>query len=158
MNTFITPTWVTTDVAMNWKNEIRLIREVSRTYGDDWKNKPEGAQIGYTTQVRLVDRPLVVEGQQLQQQAQQAQQEMELRRQTIDITRQKLGQAGLEAVAKKYENNLKMLADSIDNAPDSGRATAILQSLEKLSPILLSTGRRSFTPFSSAFFIMSRAY
>lgn len=69
--------------------------------------------------------------QQLRLQQQQQQQEMELRRQTLEITRQKLGQAGLEAVAKKYENNLKMLADSIDNAPDSGRATAILQSLEK---------------------------
>ncbi len=69
--------------------------------------------------------------QQLRLQQQQQQQEMELRRQTLDITRQQLGQAGLEAVAKKYENNLKMLADSIDSAPDSGRAAAILQSLEK---------------------------
>ena len=69
MNTFITPTWVTTDVAMNWKNDIRLIAQVSRTYGDDWKNKPEGAQIGYTVQQRIQQRWQVTEGQALQQQA-----------------------------------------------------------------------------------------
>ena len=69
MNTFITPTWVTTDVAMNWKNDIRLIAQVSRTYGDDWKNKPEGAQIGYTVQQRIQQRWTVSEGQALQQQA-----------------------------------------------------------------------------------------
>lgn len=69
MNTFITPTWVTTDVAMNWKNDIRLIGCVERTYGDDWKNKPEGAQIGYTVQQRIQQRWVVNEGQALQQQA-----------------------------------------------------------------------------------------
>ena len=69
--------------------------------------------------------------QQLRQQQQAQQQEMELRRQTLDITRQQLGQAGLEATTRKYENNLKALTDAIDSAPDSGRASAILQSLEK---------------------------
>ncbi len=68
-NTFITPSWVTTDVAMNWKNDIRLIACVQRTYGDDWKNKPEGAQIGYTVQQRIQQRWQVTEGQALQQQA-----------------------------------------------------------------------------------------
>jgi hypothetical protein len=69
MNTFITPNWVTKDVAMNWKNNIRLLGRVDRTYGDDWKNKPEGAQIGYTVQQRIQQRWVVTEGQQLQQQA-----------------------------------------------------------------------------------------
>lgn len=69
MNTFITPNWVTTDVAMNWKNDIRLIANVKRTYGNDWKNKPEGAQIGYTVQQRIQQRWQVTEGQALQQQA-----------------------------------------------------------------------------------------
>lgn len=69
--------------------------------------------------------------QQLEQQAQQAQQEMELRRQTIEISRKELGMKGLEQISKKYEANLNMLVDAIDKAPDSGRANAILQSLEK---------------------------
>ena len=68
--------------------------------------------------------------QQLRQQQQQQQQEMELRRQTIDITRRQLGQQGLEDATRKYENNLKMLSDAVEKAPDSGRASAILQSLE----------------------------
>lgn len=69
MNTFISPNWVTKDTAMNWKNQIRLLGQVDRTYGDDWKNKPEGAQIGYTVQQRIQQRWVVSEGQQLQQQA-----------------------------------------------------------------------------------------
>lgn len=69
--------------------------------------------------------------QQMEQQAQQAQQEMELRRQTIEISRKELGMKGLEQISKKYEANLNMLVDAIDKAPDSGRATAILQSLQK---------------------------
>src|SRR3990167_2726113 len=69
--------------------------------------------------------------QQMEQQAQQAQQEMELRRQTIEISRKELGMKGLEQISKKYEANLNMLVDAIDKAPDSGRATAILQSLDK---------------------------
>ena len=68
--------------------------------------------------------------QQLRQQQQQQQQEMELRRQTIDITRRQLGQQGLADATRKYENNLKMFSDAVEKAPDSGRASAILQSLE----------------------------
>ena len=69
--------------------------------------------------------------QQLRQQQQAQQQDAELRRQTLEITRQQLGQKGLEETNRKYEANLKSLSDAIDNAPDSGRAGAILQSLEK---------------------------
>ena len=68
-NTFITPNWVSTDVAMNWKNAIRLIGQFDRGYGDEWQNKPEGAQVGYTVQQRIQQRWVVTEGQALQQQA-----------------------------------------------------------------------------------------
>jgi hypothetical protein len=45
-NTFITPNWVSTDVAMFWDDNIKLLNLASMTYGDEWKNKPDGAQIG----------------------------------------------------------------------------------------------------------------
>jgi hypothetical protein len=69
MNSFITPNWVSTDVAMNWDTQIRLIRQFDRGYGDEWQNKPEGAQIGYTVQQRIQQRWTVTEGQALQQQS-----------------------------------------------------------------------------------------
>lgn len=68
-NTFITPNWVTTDTAMNWMNAIKFVGRMSREYGADWKDKPDGAQIGSTVQVRLPQRWEVKEGQALQQQA-----------------------------------------------------------------------------------------
>lgn len=74
---------------------------------------------------------LRMQREQMQRQAEQQQRENDLREQTLEITRQQLGQKGLEEEARKYEANLKMLTDAIDNAPDSGRAAAILQSLEK---------------------------
>ena len=68
-NTVITPTWVTKDVAVNWKNNIKLVGQFDRSWDDSWKNKPEGAQIGYTVQARIQQRWTVSEGQALQQQA-----------------------------------------------------------------------------------------
>lgn len=68
MNTFITPNWVSTDVAMFWDNNIKLLRLADMTYGDEWKNKPDGAQIGYTVQQRIPQRFRVKRGQALQQQ------------------------------------------------------------------------------------------
>lgn len=67
-NTFISPNWVTTDVAMFWDNNIKLLRLASMTYGSDWKDKPDGAQIGYTVQQRIPQRFRVKRGQALQQQ------------------------------------------------------------------------------------------
>ena len=67
--TFITPNWVSTDVAVNWKNSVRLIGQFDRGYGAEWQDKPEGAQIGYTVQQRIQQRWQVTEGQALQQQA-----------------------------------------------------------------------------------------
>lgn len=68
-NTFITPNWVSTDVAMNWLNNIKLVAGFDRTWEGMWKDKPEGAQIGYTAQVRIQQRFRVKRGQALQQQA-----------------------------------------------------------------------------------------
>ena len=68
-NTFITPTWVTKDVAMNFKNNLKLIGQFDRTWEkQNWGNKPEGAQIGDTVQVRIQQRWQVFEGQGLVQQ------------------------------------------------------------------------------------------
>lgn len=66
MNTFITPNWVSTDTAMNWNNEIRLINNFDRGYGKEWQDKPEGAEIGYTVQQRIAQRWQVTEGQAIQ--------------------------------------------------------------------------------------------
>jgi hypothetical protein len=69
MNTFITPNWVTKDVAKFWKNSIKLVGNFDRSWDDSFRNKPEGAQIGYTVQARIPQRFTVTEGQALQQQA-----------------------------------------------------------------------------------------
>ena len=68
-NTFITPNWVSTDVAMFWDNNITALKLADRTYGSEWKDKPDGAQIGYTVQQRIPQRFRVKRGQALQQQA-----------------------------------------------------------------------------------------
>lgn len=68
MNTFITPNWVSTDVAMYWDNNIKALRLSDMTYGSEWKDKPDGAQIGYTVQQRIPQRFRVKRGQALQQQ------------------------------------------------------------------------------------------
>ena len=68
MNTVITPNWVSTDVAMFWDNNIKALKLAENTYGDEWKNKPDGAQIGYTVQQRIPQRFRVKRGQALQQQ------------------------------------------------------------------------------------------
>lgn len=69
MNTFITPNWVSTDVAMFWMNNVKLVAMFDRTWEGMWRDKPDGAQIGYTAQVRIPQRFRVKRGQALQQQA-----------------------------------------------------------------------------------------
>jgi hypothetical protein len=69
-NTLITPTWVTKDTAVNFKNNLKLIGRFDRTWEkQNWGNKPEGAQIGDTVQVRIQQRWQVNEGQALVQQS-----------------------------------------------------------------------------------------
>ncbi len=67
-DTFISPNWVTRDVAMFWQNNIKALNLASQTYGSDWKDKPDGAQIGYTVQQLIPQRFRVKRGQALQQQ------------------------------------------------------------------------------------------
>lgn len=69
MNTVITPSWVSTDTALGFKNNIRFIGQFDRQWESMWRNKPDGAQIGFTAQVRIEQRWQVFEGQALQQQA-----------------------------------------------------------------------------------------
>ena len=55
---------------MNFKNNLKLIGQFDRTWEkQNWGNKPEGAQIGDTVQVRIQQRWQVFEGQGLVQQA-----------------------------------------------------------------------------------------
>ncbi len=68
MNSFISPTWVTKDTAVNFKNSLKFLAQFDRTWDSSWENKPQGAQIGYTTQVRIQQRWVVNEGQALVQQ------------------------------------------------------------------------------------------
>lgn len=67
-DTFITPNWVSTDVAMFWSNNIKGLNLASMTYGSEWKDKPDGAQLGHTVQQRIPQRFRVKRGQALQQQ------------------------------------------------------------------------------------------
>lgn len=69
MNTIITPNWVTTDTATGFLDSTKLIGRFDRQWDDSFVNKPEGAQIGNTVQVRIEQRWLATEGQALQQQA-----------------------------------------------------------------------------------------
>lgn len=66
MNTVITPSWVSTDTALGFKNSVRLIGSFDRQWEKMWRNLPDGAKIGYTAQVRLEQRDQVAEGQALQ--------------------------------------------------------------------------------------------
>jgi hypothetical protein len=71
MNTFLSPQWMTTDTAVNYKNSIKLIRNFDRQWNDEWNSRPgfRGIKVGYTVQVRLPQRWQVTEGQALVQQA-----------------------------------------------------------------------------------------
>ncbi len=69
MNTIVTPNWVTTDTATGFLDSTKLIGRFDRQWTEQWTNKPEGAMIGETVQVRIEQRWLATEGQALQQQA-----------------------------------------------------------------------------------------
>lgn len=66
MNTIITPTMVSMDTALNFKNRIRLIGGFDRQWEKMWRDSADGAKIGYTSQVRIQQRDQVAEGQALQ--------------------------------------------------------------------------------------------
>lgn len=67
MDTFITPTWVTKDVAMYWKNSIKLVGKFDRQWNAEWSKA--ASKIGDTIQVRIPQIFSVNEGQALQIQA-----------------------------------------------------------------------------------------
>lgn len=69
MNTILTPTWITKDTAVGFKNHQRLIRNFTKRWDSTWENLPDGAKIGDTTQIRIEQFWEVFEGQALQQQA-----------------------------------------------------------------------------------------
>lgn len=64
MNTFITPTWVTKDVAMFWKNSIKLVGQFDRQWNKEWSKS--ATKLGDTIQVRIPQRFVVNEGQGIQ--------------------------------------------------------------------------------------------
>ena len=63
MNTIITSTWVTKDVAMFWKNSIKLVGRFDRQWNAEWSKT--ASKIGDTIQVRIPQRFVVNEGQAL---------------------------------------------------------------------------------------------
>jgi hypothetical protein len=63
MNTFISPTWVTKDVAMFWKNSIKLVGKFDRQWNKEWSRS--ATKLGDTIQVRIPQRFVVNEGQAL---------------------------------------------------------------------------------------------
>lgn len=118
MNTYISPTWVTTSTAVAYKNNITLVRHFDRSWNNEWTNRPGGAKLGYTIQVRLPQRFQATEGQALVQQA--------IFNQTVPITLNHQFQVGMgwssadnamlvEEVTKRYTNRAgKILANKAD--------------------------------------------
>jgi hypothetical protein len=66
MNGYITRKWILRDTIIGWKNNIALVNQFYRGYDKAWRDKPDGAQIGATVQVRVPQRFVVNEGQALQ--------------------------------------------------------------------------------------------
>lgn len=129
MNTFISPNWVTTDTAMNWLNNIKFIGRMSREYGESWRDKPDGAQIGDTVQVRLPQKWVVNEGQALQIQA--------ILNQTVPVSITNQLQIGMEwsssesalEVEKVQDRYTKPAAKSLANKCDVFGAEQVYKSI-----------------------------
>jgi hypothetical protein len=66
-NTFVTPSWVTKDVAVGFRNNIKLIGGFDRSYDSQYRQA--GAKMGYTVNARIEQRFTVSEGQAYDQQA-----------------------------------------------------------------------------------------
>ncbi len=72
---------------MNFNNELTFLNQCDRRWDDSFQNKPQGAQIGDTINVRIQQRWEVSEGQALQQQS--------ILNQTVPITVNKQFQVGM---------------------------------------------------------------
>ncbi len=67
--TFITPTFVTKDTAIHFKNQLKLIGNFDRSYNDLFaSDNSTGSKIGYVIQVRKEQRWIPKEGQQFVEQ------------------------------------------------------------------------------------------
>src|SRR5687768_3990325 len=67
--TFITPTFVTKDTAVQFKNQLKLIGNFDRSYNDIFSgDNSTGSKIGYVIQVRKEQRWIPKEGQQFVEQ------------------------------------------------------------------------------------------
>lgn len=114
MNTIITPTWVTKDTATNFKNNTKLIGNFDRQWDENWTDKPEGAQIGSTAQVRIQQRFTVTEGQGFQAQA--------LLNQTVPVTLNHQFQVGMNWSSKQATVDIEMVQERYTKP--AGRAQA----------------------------------
>lgn len=104
VNTLITPTWVTKDTAVNFKNNLKLIGRFDRTWEkQNWGDKPEGAQIGDTVQVRIQQRWEVNEGQALVQQS--------ILNQTVPLTINHQFQVGMGWSSSQTALEIEMVQD-----------------------------------------------
>ncbi len=61
MNTIITQGFVTKDVALNYRNNIKLVGQFDRSYDSAWAGR--GGAVGYTVQARIQQLWVVNEGQ-----------------------------------------------------------------------------------------------
>lgn len=103
-NTLITPSWVTKDTAVNFKNNLKLIGRFDRTWEkQNWGDKPEGAQIGDTVQVRIQQRWEVNEGQALVQQS--------ILNQTVPLTINHQFQVGMGWSSSQTALEIEMVQD-----------------------------------------------
>lgn len=100
-NTIITPTWVTKDTATSFKNNTKLIGNFDRQWDENWTDKPDGAQIGSTAQVRITQRWQVTEGQGYQQQA--------ITNQTVPVTINHQFQVGMNWSSKQATLDIEMV-------------------------------------------------
>jgi hypothetical protein len=114
VNTFITPTWVTKDIAVNFKNNIKLVGQFDRSWDKSWSDKPQGAQIGYTVQARIQQRWVVNEGQALVTQP--------ILNQTVPITLNHQFQVGM--AWSSADDNLVVEDVQVRYTQPAGRALA----------------------------------
>ena len=114
VNQIVTPRWVTTDTAIAWKNNIKFVSNLDRSYDDQWANKPKGAYIGATVEARLPERVIVSEGQLLQVQP--------LLQQTVPITLNHQFQTAMEF--SSFNQTVEIADVQQHHTIPSGRALA----------------------------------
>lgn len=153
INTVITPQWVTTDTAVYFKNNIKLVTNFDRSLNDEWNSRPgfRSIKVGYTIQHRLPQRWLVTEGQALVQQA--------ILNQTVPITLNHQFQVGMgwssadqamliEEVQSRYTKNAGI---ALANKADVIAGAEVYKSVYFATAAPLSTLPRTNTDVDGAF-------